>query len=198
MASALLEGHVYQALNPWLPMMALFLWRAARKGSRIDHGVFAGLCFAAALYSSGYLGISAGIVALGIALPGLVSAEDKRPLLVAGATACLAILAYLALFTSAGTPGATHTTIEGLRMGSLSANSIGPPTRELDRSQHSWAIALSGLMVGLAVIGLWAKRSRVWPLVGVLVAAIFVALGPDWGFGIAPAWANIPRPRSLR
>jgi hypothetical protein len=196
MASVLLEGHVYQALNPWLPMMALFLWRAARKGGRLDDGVFAGLCFAAALYSSGYLGISAGIVALGIALPGLISAENRRPLLVAGVLACAALLSYLALFGSAGTPGASHTTIEGLRMGSLSANSIGPPTRELDRFQHSWALALSGLMVGLAVIGLWAKRSRSRPLIGVLVVAIVIALGPDWGFGIAPAWASIPSPLS--
>lgn len=28
------------------------------------------------------------------------------------------------------------------------------------------------------------------------MVAIFVALGPDWGFGIAPAWANIPSPFS--
>ena len=197
MASALLEGHVYQALNPWLPMMALFLWRAAREGGRLDDGVFAGLCFAAALYSSGYLGVSAGIVALGIALPGLMSAEDRRPLLVAGAVACVALVAYLALFGSAGTPGASHTTIEGLRMGSLSANSIGPPTREVDRFQHSWALALSALMVALAVIGLWANRSKSWPLIGVVLAAIVIALGPDWGFGIAPAWASIPSPLSI-
>jgi hypothetical protein len=196
MASALLEGHVYQALNPWLPMMALFLWRAARKGGRIDDGVFAGLCFAASLYSSGYLGISAGIVALGIAIPGLLSAKDRRPLFVAGIFACIAIFTYLVLFTSAGTPGGSHTTIEGLRMGSLSANSIGPPTADIDRFQHSWALALSGLMVALAVIGLWANRSISRPLVVIIVVAIVIALGPDWGFGVAPAWVSIPSPLS--
>ena len=62
-AAALLEGHVYQVVNPWMPLMARSLWRCMDDEASWLDGLWAGVFFGLALFSSGYLGISAGLVA---------------------------------------------------------------------------------------------------------------------------------------
>ena len=185
-AAALLEGHVYQVVNPSMPLMARSLWRCMTKEANWLDGLWAGVFFGLALFSSGYLGISAGLVAAFLGLTALVRGPGRLPVLLAAAIALVCGLAYLQLFSAAGTPGATYATTETLRMGSLSLNSLGPASAELDRTDHSWSLALSAACLALAVVAL-AFRGRVLvPLFGVVVVSILIALGPDWSLGIAP------------
>lgn len=192
-AAALLEGHVYQVVNPWMPLMAIHLWRAGGHQRRGHHGLIAGLFFGLALFSSGYLGLSAGLVALGLALPLLVRGP-RDGVLIAGVVAVLLGALYLYLFSAAGQPGATHATTETLRMGSLSLNSLGPATAEIDRTDHSWSIALSAMMVALAVLTLVSKHRGAGQLMGIASVSVLIAMGPDWSLGIAPDEATLASP----
>jgi len=191
-AAALLEGHVYQVVNPWMPLMAMYLVRAAEPQATWDRGLLAGLCFAAALFSSGYLGLSAGIVAIGLGSAGLMRTSDRRPLAVAAVAGIAACAAFVQLFAGVDLPGANHATMDTLRMGSLSLNSIGPATAEADRAHHSWALALSSLMVALAVVGVRSGARFGRTLMVTALCAMLVAMGPEWALGIAPDEGRIP------
>lgn len=196
-ATAMLEGHVYQVVNPWMPWMAMFLVGAAGPKGRWEQGVLAGLCFSVALFSSGYLGVAAGLVGLGLGVHGLMIAPDRRPLAAAAAVAVIAFGLFMMLFSSAGTPGATHATLDTLRMGSLSLSSMGPATLEVDRTHHSWALALSAMMIALAWIGLHAGARHARVLFAVAIAAIVISMGPEWAMGIAPDEPRIESPLSF-
>jgi len=196
-ATAILEGHVYQVVNPWMPWMAMFLVLAASEKGKWEHGVLAGLCFSAALFSSGYLGVGAGVVALGLGVHGLMIAPDRRPLAVSAAVAVVAFGLFLMLFSSAGTPGATHATLDTLRMGSLSLSSMGPATLEVDRTHHSWALALSAMMIALAWLGMHSGVRHVRALFFIAIAAIVISMGPEWAMGIAPDEPRIQSPLSF-
>jgi hypothetical protein len=62
-ACAALEGHVYQLLNPWLPLLLGSLWER----SSVWQGVKAGIWFSLCLFTSAYLGIC-GVILLVIPL----------------------------------------------------------------------------------------------------------------------------------
>ncbi|MDP6931337.1 MAG: hypothetical protein QGG40_00405, partial [Myxococcota bacterium] len=64
-ANALLEGHVYHVLDPWLPGFAWAWWRATSPDGRVRHGLLAGAAFAATLFTTGYLGMAAAVIAVG-------------------------------------------------------------------------------------------------------------------------------------
>jgi hypothetical protein len=193
-AAAILEGHVYQVVNPWMPLMAIYLWRTAQTEGTVFDGLWAGLYFGLALFSSGYLGVSAGLVGVGLGVSALRSGRSLWPALVAAAIAGLFGCAYLLLFSGAGQPGATHATAETLRMGSLSINSIGPATAEVDRTGHSWSLALSAMTLALSILA-FAFRVRGSRILGIIAAAsILIAMGPDWTLGVAPDEASIASP----
>ena len=194
MAGSLLEGHVYQAVNPWTPWMALGLVRASRDGAGWRDGLLAGLCFSAALFTSGYIGLSAGIVAVGLGGFGLVIARDRRPLTVAAGVGLLSVALYIALFSRAGVPGATYASIEELRLGSLTLDSLGPATAEIDRTHHSFGLAVSTLMVALALIGLRGGNAQHKVLGGVAVLCLLIAAGPQWSLGIGPEAPSVSSP----
>jgi len=193
-AAALLEGHVYQIVNPWMPLMAIQLWRSGQPEGRLVNGVYAGVFFGLALFTSGYLGVSAGLVGLGLASSALIRRQGVMPVLVAGGVAVLFGVAYIALFSAAGQPGASHATTETLRMGSLSLNSIGPATAELDRTGHSWALALSAMTLALALIAVAVRHRGSRMLMGIAMASVLIAMGPDWTLGFAPDEAFVASP----
>ena len=193
-AAAILEGHVYQIVNPWMPLMAIQLWKAGQEGGRFSNGVWAGVFFGLALFSSGYLGVSAGLVGLGLGLAALKSGEKRFPALVAAGVAAVFGVAYLVLFSGAGQPGATHATTETLRMGSLSLNSMGPATAEIDRTGHSWSLAVSAMIFSLALIALAVRQQGLKVLAGISLVSIVIAMGPDWTLGVAPDEASMASP----
>ena len=193
-AAALLEGHVYQVMNPWMPLMALSLWRCREGEATWTDGLWAGVFFGLALFSSGYLGVSAGLVAAGIGLSGMSRGASRLPLLLAATIALSFGLVYLHLFSSAGTPGASYASTETLRLGSLSLGSLGPASAEVDRTDHSWSLALSAGSVALAVFALSLRGRMLAPLAVVWCLAVLISLGPDWSLGIAPDESSMASP----
>ena len=185
-ASALLEGHVYQVVNPWMPLMGLFLWRCAKPTAKVADGIYAALFFSLCLFTSGYIGLSAGLLGLGLGLPALILAPSKRPILLSGVLAMVVGYVYIDLFTAAQQPGAANASMEALRKGSLALTSLGPPSSEVDRAGHSWALVISAAMIALSVVA-WRMRTagavRLW---ATAMITVFVAMGPQWALGLSP------------
>ena len=98
---------MYQVVNPGCSDGDVLV-RAAQSDAHWEHGALAGLCFAAALFSSGYMGVDAP-------RPGgygLVVAADRRPLLVAAAVGIAVVAVFLQLFSAVATPGEGHATMD--------------------------------------------------------------------------------------
>jgi hypothetical protein len=194
MATGLLEGHVYQLINPWLPLMALFLWRATGEQGRLRHGASAGLFFGLALLTSGYLGISAALLALGFVTPSLTDRRRWGPLSAAALTALVFGGLYLWMFSSAGAPATDYASAASLQIGSFSLENIGPPTLEIDRTGHSLALAISAAAVALAVVGWRLGAPRASMLLGTALFSTLIATGPQWAIGVNPGDLVFPSP----
>lgn len=95
--TALLEGHVYDALNPWLPLLA-WAWGAALSPSgRAVHGLAAGVAWTGALLTSAYVGVCATLVVVGLAPVGMRARLRWGPPLAAAAVALPAGALYAAV-----------------------------------------------------------------------------------------------------
>ncbi len=194
MATGLLEGHVYQLINPWLPLMALFLWRATSETGQTRHGIGAGVFFGLSLFTSGYLGISAALLALSVVTPSLSDRRRWGPLSMAALGAFFFGAVYLWLFQSAGAPTTDYASAASLQIGSLSLENIGPHTLEVDRTGHSLALALSGAATALAVVGWRLGAPRASMLLVTAVLGTLLAMGPQWATGIHPDNWVFPSP----
>ncbi len=193
-AAALLEGHVYQVFNPWMPLMGMYLWRCSQPDANIKHGVAAGVFFACSLFTSGYIGLAAGLMGLGLGLPSLFRSHSRIPVACSGLIAVVVGYFYIDLFAAAHTPGAANASTEALRKGSLALTSMGPPSMEVDRAGHSWALAISSSMVALAIVAWRLRTAGARRLLFVAVTTIFIAMGPEWALGLSPDEPMITSP----
>ncbi|MGB0638490.1 MAG: hypothetical protein ACPGTU_04095 [Myxococcota bacterium] len=191
---ALLEGHVYQAINPWLPLMAWSMWRATSPTGRGRDGVMAGLFFGLCLFSSGYMGVSAAVLATGLAVPSLLRRQHIVPLAVAACIATLLGVLYIWLFSGVGQPTAEHATLRTLQIGSLSLENVGPPSLEVDRTGHSRAHAISVAALAMAVLAWRLGFARARLMLGITFGAVLLAMGPQWSLGVDPTDPSIPSP----
>jgi hypothetical protein len=191
---ALLEGHVYQAINPWLPLMALSMWRATSPQGRERDGLMAGLFFGLCLFSSGYMGVSAAMLAVGLAVPSLLRRQHLVPLAVAACIATVLGTIYIWLFSGVGQPTAEHATLRTLQIGSLSLENLGPPSLEVDRTGHSRAHAISAAAVAMAVLGWRLGVARARLMLGITLGAVLIAMGPQWSLGVDSTDPSIPSP----
>jgi hypothetical protein len=197
-AIALLEGHVYHVMAPWLPLMVWALWRATDAGGRMVHGMIGGLFFALALLTTGYLGIAAALLSTGLLIGGIWARRGAAVLPVSGFVliALPVGLAYLSMF-SGGTDLVTgYSSPETLRIGSISMASIGLPTAEVDRMGHSWAMVLSPLGLVLALLAprlLGADPRRLLLLLSGLLS-LLLAMGPELAVGVGPTDPALPSP----
>ncbi len=191
---ALLEGHVYQAINPWLPLMGLSMWRVTSTNGRHRDGWMAGLFFGLCLFSSGYMGVSAAVLAVGLALPSLIRRQNLGPLAVAACLATLLGSIYIWLFSGVGQPTADHATLRTLQIGSLSLDNLGPPSLEVDRTGHSRAHAMSVAALAMAVLGWRLGVARARLMLGIVLGAVLIAMGPQWSLGVDPTDPSIPSP----
>ncbi|MFT5684139.1 MAG: hypothetical protein ACI8RZ_005080, partial [Myxococcota bacterium] len=135
-ANVLLEGHVYMLLDPWLPLMGLLWWRALALEGGAKLGALTGLAFSAALLTSGYLGLSAAVVAIGLWVGAAV--RRGREILPATLGALAVVLpvgiAYLWAFVSHS--GGLDTSAVSIQMASASLASLAGPSPEIDRQHH--------------------------------------------------------------
>ena len=198
-ATALLEGHVYQVATPWLP---LFLWawlRTLSKQGRAGHSVLAGLAFAATLLTSGYLGVTAAALALCLlpaafpARPGPLLSRTWPAVLIALGVGAL----YLWLFTRGELFADAEAAPGSLGLGAANLASLAGAAPEVDRSEHSMALCLSGVMLALLVAApALLERRGVWRVVlGAGLVSLLLALGP-W-LHASPVEPLFPLPTAL-
>ena len=181
-ANALLEGHVYHVVDPWLPLFGWAWWRATSDGGTWKHAVLAGLAFDAALLTTGYLGVACALMAIGFWVGG-----RKRPGLWAVPVVAPVLMGVGWLVASAS----PEVTEASLRVGSASLRALFAPGAELDRAEHSMALALDGVVLALLVLGRGPARLRWTALVALGIA--FFGLPTDlvrfparmaWTFGL--------------
>ena len=157
-ATVLLEGHVYQLVNPWLPLFAVMWWRATGAEGSWKQGMWAGALFVLLALTSAYQGLSGALLAIVFFVAGVVHQGPKKLLLPSLSAAIVVLLGALPVLLFAG-PGAGGSegvvNLAGLDRLSLSDG-------ELDRWDHSYTLALSGLALALVacVPKLWVGRNR--------------------------------------
>lgn len=193
-ANALLEGHVYLILCPFLPVL-IVSWRAAlRPGATVGPGVVAGLAFSATLLTSGYLGLSGAAVVLGLLAASLprVHRLSWPPLL--GAAAVVAVVGGLWSLSLTASSGLPTDDPQAVQLASAHLAALGWATPEVDRAEHSLSLGLSGVMLGLALLAPVAlRRGQRWgdlALAG--LGALLLAMGPALATG--PHGSLLPLP----
>ncbi len=173
--TALLEGYVYHLLDPWLPLLGLWWWRATGPDGRPRDGVLAGVFFLLTLLTSAYLGVAAVVlvavlwlarrplpVSLSLAQQLSMSRSSRewlarclpsRPELAALGVVVPGLTAYLVMFlNAAGDHG-----VEvgggpiGQQLGRTLVRMTGP-TAETDLSGISQSPALLGVLPALVVV----------------------------------------------
>lgn len=210
-ATALLEGHSYLLLDPWLPLLAWAWWRCGRPGARWAHGLAAGLGFAGALFTSGYLGVVGALYVIFIGGAALLRRELSVPGALAAAAVALPVgLLYLRLAEGGpayAAPGEWIDVAERLAGGSAGSLQWGPPTAGIDLRAHSASAALPFSALALAVVapGVLGRAAGWRPLLAAGLAFVALSLGPLWSLGplgeLAPpwaAWAELPGAGALR
>jgi hypothetical protein len=202
MLTALLEGHVYFMLAPWLPLLARDFVAALRPGGPPTAGILAGLWWLLSLLTSAYIGICATLVVLAAVLARPMGLRRPAPW-AAAAVAVPAGLLYVVLFVSGGE---ISQAAEGkgilptLQAGSATLFTLAAWAPGTDLHGHSIAPTL-GLgavaMAGVAPILLPARMGwRPWAVLGLLAAV--GALGPVidlWSMGkpLPGLWAPLAR-----
>jgi len=198
MASALLEGQVYHALNPWLPLFGWAFWRTTSADARPRDALAAAVAFALCLATSGYVGVSAMIVGAGLvagAARGGVRVP-RRPALLAVA-ACGALALAYALTAFADAPLRRDLSLSSMRLASAHLVSLAGPTPETDRAGQSMAAAISPVVLAwlVAAFALGRAGPRARTLLWTGAAGLLIALGPAWA--LDARGASVPSPLRL-
>lgn len=197
-ATALLEGHVYYLLAPWLPLQAWAMLAATGPGARVRHGALAALFWALSLLTSAYLGLAATLLAVVLAARGLATRLDRRPLLrsAAGfvAVALPVGVAYTAVFAR-GTGAVASDPATVLAGGSATLATLATWSPDIDLANHSIAAPLGFAALALVLVAPVVLRDRAgWRALTALAAvAILLALGPavQVGMGGIGTWYQV-------
>ena len=194
-AYALLEGHVYHVMNPFLPLFAWAWWRAMFDRRRFVSGIYAGGLFVLSLLTSAYIGVAALVVAVTFFLSGMLKYGRlvSKPALGALAVTIPVVLLYAAQFCNA--PELNRRMTEGsVLMNSMHLVSMIGATPEVDRSGHSLAAELMPLVLALVIAAPLLLRGR-WEyrvLMSTAVAGFLLAVGPFFGASAAHTLVRTP------
>ncbi len=190
-ATALLEGHVYQLLNPWLPML-WWAWQRAQKSDGVRGGLLIGAAFAGALYTTAYFGVFALALLVMLSLDAPKVAQRVAPGV--AAVALPASLYYIWLFRMSSRFHDTDATSSAyyLRMGTVSASQLIGWTPVSDIASHSLtgALPLMGIPLALGVISC-SRRTRALPMLLALLC-VCCALGRTWHWDPTDAGFDLP------
>ena len=182
-ATGLLEGHVYQVFNPWLPWFGAALWKSTSVDGTARQAWSALGLFILCWLTTAYV----GVVALGLAAV-VLWRSPRRPRALLGGTA-LFFCAYVAWYLSGD--AASRESLEGLNPMSAHLGGLLAATPEIDRAEHSMAPIVFGWMLGLVVLAksvLGEGRWRALLLAG--ASAVIMSLMP--GFAASPDWVLVP------
>ena len=192
-ATALLEGHQYLLLVPWLPLLAWQWHEATGPGGRVRHGLLAGGAFVLCLMSSAYVGIAGALWVLVWAGASLARrALRPLPVLAAGAVVAPVGLLYARAFSAGGGDfrsldsfGSWGADLGGMMAaGSASLVSLAGADPTVDLAGHSMVHAIGMVPLALcAAAPALARRGELgelpWRRLLLLVAlGLALALGP--------------------
>lgn len=197
-ATGLLEGHVYQVFNPWLPWFGALLWKASNEDGTRRQALGALGLFVLCWLTTAYV----GVIALAMAAM-LLLRSDKRPReLMLGAAIFMA--AYVAYYMHGTAPSREE--LEPLNPMSAHMSGLLAATPEIDRAEHSMAPIVFGWMLGLVVLGTkvlprgrW--RALMWSGVGAVVASMIPQFAASHNLILLPAnlsWVTGPVAGFLR
>ncbi|MSP54758.1 MAG: hypothetical protein EXR69_04000 [Myxococcales bacterium] len=190
-ATALLEGHLYHLLNPWLPLI-WWVWQRGVTEDGVRCGMVIGVGFAGALFTTAYFGLFALALLVMLAVDAPSVARRVAPGV--AVVALPAGLYYLWLFRVASRFLDTDATSAAhyLRMGTVSASQfIGwDPASDLTSHSLTSALPLMGLPLAIGVLAV-GRRTRVLPLL-LGLGAVLLALGRTWRFDPADAGFDLP------
>lgn len=206
-SSALLEGYSYHLLDPWLPLLGLFWYRATQPEGRAWHGAAAGLCFLACLATTAWLALAAAPLVVGLWVGSLGRrgpVAGWRPI---GAAACVVVpplvgfmLAFLAGggadgLAPAGAPNPARPLTWGLVQ-------LASPLTTVDVHGNSQANTLPAVALCLAIAAPVVLRGqpgwRALACAGGLSLALSLLVG-GWepapvgaaSVGLAEVWATL-------
>ncbi|MBT7304035.1 MAG: hypothetical protein HN849_31165 [Victivallales bacterium] len=198
-AHALIEGHMYHIMCPWLPLFVWAWYRAMCENQKWHYGTIAGVLFCLSLLTSAYLGVSAALIAAGLFLATVIRKRTVPWLqtLAASAIALPVILAILHLYGGDGDGLSRDMTVSTALQASAHCLSVLGATPELDRVQHSLALELSPLLLALVIVApvVLGKRSPYRVLMWIAVSGLLLSIGP--GFSVSDDQALFRTPLSL-
>jgi len=202
-STALLEGHSYFTLDPFLPLGLGALVAGCRPEGRLRHGLAFGLCWSAALWSTAYLGLCATLMGAVVGVDALRTRSLPGRVIAGAAVVILPMGAfYTRRFLDGGvglTPSAELTDTWEQRVafasrGSAEALSFVPPTPELDTFLHAASLYPLAPVALLALASPWVLRGWGWGRrLGALTAIAFIcSLGASFRMGILERFTLTP------
>lgn len=178
-ATALVEGHVYHLLDPWLPLFAAAWWRATRPDGTTKDAVRAGFWLSAALLTTGYLAAAGGVLAVGLALPAFL--QHGVPWRRVGVTVLTVLPTVGGVALSVfGHAGVETRNLASVHQSSATLANLVGVTADMDLLEHGLSAAPLPVALALAAMAPFVlHRStewRVWAGTGLL--AFGLAMGP--------------------
>ncbi|MDP2309814.1 MAG: hypothetical protein Q8P18_27595 [Pseudomonadota bacterium] len=166
---AVLEGHIYYLLDPWLPLCALYTW------TRRPWPAVA--MFALSLLTTAYLGVNALLVLLAI-----LAHQRRLDLRLLGGVGVVGAL-YAALFLGGSTPPGESAGAVTAEIGSATLTTLVAWNGWMDLNRHSLAPVIGLFPLCFALLAPFARVSFCpWLPLG-LVAAV-CAVGPILEAGV--------------
>lgn len=153
-ATALLEGHVYALLNPWLPLLAGAWLRATGPEGRPQDGLWAGVFWVLCLLTTAYAGLCATLL---VGVLGLARNLRTRGVAAAALVAVPAGLLYTWRFVGAGGAVRVDSALTGdvatgmMAAGSAQLGTLAGWTPTVDSTMHSMAPVLGFTVLALAL-----------------------------------------------
>ncbi len=204
-ASAILDGHIYFLLVPWLPLLALHWGRATSASGRIADGLLAGVWWILCLLTSGYLGIDATLVVVVFLLGALFRRRLRwRAILAAAALALPAGIAFLA-FVAGGRPQREETAVHAdaaqkvMEAGSADLANLVAWFPEADLLQNSLTpvICMTALVLALLAPRVLGQDPGWRAALAAGLLALLLAFGPTFRLvespeGLGPPWLLRP------
>lgn len=197
-ATALLEGHVYQVFNPWLPWFGAMLWKCTQHDGTPKQTAWATALFVLCWLTTAYV----GIVALAMGAAVLWMSERRPKGLTIGSVAFL--LAYTAWYMHGDAQA--RESMEPLNPMSAHMAGLLAATPEIDRAEHSMAPIIFGWLLGLSVLafkvlpkGRW--QALFWSGAAAVVCSMIPKFAASPDFVLLPAnldWVAGPVAGMLR